>query len=190
MSQLFKSKSLNPRGTARSSFGDVEGLDTHLGEKSVFVMLSKHRRRMTTLSQERTMTPRRQSIVGLYSLSSVVLVLALSIVPASAQRHWSYAADDGAGVSAFYDVDGTDVLLQFRNESTESARIEYQVSCQERGSRGPRQSPIASIAVSADRVAHARWTCSESRDPETAPQFRAVTVRLFRVTYGERRRTD
>jgi len=135
------------------------------------------------------MTRCQRSIVLLGVVTSLVLVLVGS-TSVFAQRQWSFAADDGAGVSAFYDVDGGDVVVEFRNESTRYAHIEYQVSCEARRGRGgwrdDSQTSIESITVSPDRVAHARWTCSTSWTVGPAPHVEDVTVRLFQVTYEDR----
>src|SRR5262245_21872001 len=85
---------------------------------------------------EGTMTRRQRSQRRLFSAVWIGLALVLLASPALAQRQWTFAADDGSGVSVFYDVEGVDVVLEFRNESRKSARIQYQLSCEGRGRHG------------------------------------------------------
>ena len=128
------------------------------------------------------------SSIGLIAAGIVAIVL-LGIAEVSAPRSWTFAATDGADVSAFYDTDGGDALVEFRNLSTRFAHIQYRISCD--GRRDDRtwqdasQTSAAYITVSPDRARDTRWTCSRSWTSGAPPFVRNVGVEILDVTYDD-----
>ena len=130
-----------------------------------------------------------RSSIGLVSAGVVTVLLFTGITHVSAQRSWTFAGSDGAGLSAFYDTDGGDVLVEFRNQSTLFAHIQYQISCEGRGPgrewEDASQTSVADMTVTPDRASETRWTCSRSWTSASTPSVRDVRVQIFHVIYDD-----